>query len=180
MYRIETPPVGQGPRLIASEVLSPADFRALATLLGTPAVRARKRGLIRARRAERREHVETRWNGKESEAYAEPGDWVVTALAADGMPLTDASGSRNVYVVQAARFGDLYEVAQGSDAHATSEGLVFRPKGVVEALRFPGGFEIKAPWGEVQRAADGWLLLNGPDVYGNHRDTFAATYETIA
>ena len=67
----------------------------------------------------------------------------------------------------------LLEPANSSRATRT----VYRPKGVVEAIRFEGGFDIMAPWGEKQRASDGWLLLNGRDVYGNHQDTFTATYE---
>ncbi len=117
----------------------------------------------------------TRWNGKETEARAAKGDWIVTALGPDLAPLRDDEGHTNVYVIKADKFAELYEPA----AAATSHGPAFRSRGVVEAIRLTGGFEIQAPWGETQRAADGWLLLNGGEVYGNHRDTFAATYEIL-
>jgi hypothetical protein len=69
----------------------------------------------------------------------------------------------------------LYEPMSGE----TPYGRIFRPKGRVEALRLFAGFEIMAPWGEMQRATDGYLLLNGNEVYGNNRQTFEETYQPI-
>ena len=39
--------------------------------------------------------------------------------------------------------------------------------------------EAVAPWGERQTAPDGYLILSGRQVYGNHAETFAATYEVV-
>ncbi len=177
MYSIER--TGSDPhcnRVIAPEKLTHNEFDRIAFELGTPAVRARKTGHVAAYQSRQPQHVETRWNGKESENDARPGDWIVTALDQDGWALKDDDGGMNVYVVRKDRFPDLYEA---SDL-ASPVGRVFRPKGIVSAIRLEGGFLIKAPWGEMQQADDGWLLLNGSEVYGNHRDTFAATYEIIS
>lgn len=174
MYRITTVGKRMKRRVLSDDGLSVADFRRLARELGVAPVRARKTARIEARRTDTAERVDTLWNGKETEATAEPGDWIVTALGADGAPLVDRDGNRNRYVVGPSRFAELYE--PDTDAKTNDR---YRAKGTVEALRLDGGFEIKAPWGETQRAADGWLLLSGGEVYGNHRDTFRATYEIV-
>lgn len=175
MYRIEFTGARRRRRVIAEAGLGEAEFRQIAAELGVAPTHARKTGLVVAREAAGDEHVETRWNGKETEARAVAGDWIVTALGGDLAPLRDDEGHTNVYVIKAARFPELYEPT----GRTTPDGATYRSKGVVEAIRVTGGFEIRAPWGETQRAADGWLLLNGREVYGNHRDTFAATYEII-
>jgi len=176
MYRIDYIGARRRRRLISDTRLHVEDFRAIERDLGLAAKRARKTSCVAARKTAGGELIETRWNGKETEARPAPGDWIVTTLGADGVtPLRDEAGETNVYVIGAARFGDLYEPAGATTPH----GDIYRPRGVVEALRLTGGFEILAPWGEAQRAADGWLLLNGDDVYGNHRGTFAATYELL-
>jgi hypothetical protein len=43
----------------------------------------------------------------------------------------------------------------------------------------PAGFDIMAPWGERQVGEQGYLILNGGEVYGNNTDTFEATYELV-
>jgi hypothetical protein len=58
----------------------------------------------------------------------------------------------------------------------TEFGPIYLPKGVVEAIHLSGGFEILAPWGQKQQSPDGYLLLNGTEVYGNDKNTFEATY----
>jgi len=175
MYRIELIGARRRRRVVAEGALGETEFRKIAADLAVSPRRARKTGLVAARKAVGGEHVETRWDGKETEARAAAGDWIVTALGADFAPLRDDDGHKNVYVIKADRFPELYEPA----GRTTPDGAIFRPKGVVEAIRVTGGFEIQAPWGETQRAADGWLLLNGGEVYGNHRDTFVATYELL-
>ncbi len=78
----------------------------------------------------------------------------------------------------AGRFLELYAPLRGKEIARL--GKVYRPKGVVTALRFRGGFDILAPWGERQVAPAGYLILNGADVYGNNAETFEATYEALA
>ena len=46
-----------------------------------------------------------------------------------------------------------------------------------QVLYFAGGFELVAPWGELQQVPEGYLLLNGTEVYGNNRETFDTSYE---
>jgi hypothetical protein len=160
-------------RLIASRQLKPADFRAVAVKLGRKPLRAMRTGLIAARQATASEAVETRWNGKESQNTAAPGDWVVTNLSKAGQVLRDSSGSPNVYVIRADKFASLYDRHTGE----TEGGAIYKAKGEVRALYLSGGFDLVAPWGERQQAPQGYLLLNGEEVYGNNRDTFVTSYE---
>jgi hypothetical protein len=162
-------------RFQSDDRLSPRDFRRLAATLSVKPSRARKTGLVAAREAKKRERVETLWNGKETVNVAKPGDRIVTALGPGLEPLADRKGNLNRYVVKRATFRKLY----GATGERSAHGRVFRSKAIVEALYFPRGFDIVAPWGERQRAARGYLLLNGADVYGNHADTFEATYEVL-
>jgi hypothetical protein len=160
-------------RLIARRPLSSADFRAIAIKLGEVPRQARRTGLAAARQAEVGEDVTTQWNGSESRDRAAPGDWIVTNLSPQGKLLRDSSGHANAYVVRGKRFHSLYE-HQSDD---TDLGAIYAPKGTAEVLYFAAGFELVAPWGEMEQAEDGYLLLNGNEVYGNSRPTFDATYE---
>jgi hypothetical protein len=162
-------------RLNSSQRLSVDDFRALCQLLRRPPLHARKIGYVAARRAESRQRFETHWNGKETEITAEVGDFIVTTLSPAAEVMRDGAGRVNTYAIKAQRFPELYEA---TDAE-TEFGQVYRATGTVEALFLSGGFDIEAPWGERQRANSGYLLLNGNDVYGNNRDTFAATYAIL-
>ena len=159
-------------RLLAPEGLTTEDFDQLAIALGVIARRARKVGFVAARRAAAHESVLTEWNGTETTNTAEHGDYIVANLSPERAILRDAAGKPNVYVILAAKFPDLYE----RDIGRTEFGDVFRAKGVVEALHLPGGFEILAPWGQLQVAGDGYVLRKGAEVYGNNRETFEATY----
>ena len=165
-------------RLVASEKLTAADFQAIASQLGVTPVTARKTGFVTARQVSAREAIETHWNGIESKVVAMPGDWVVTNLARDGRVLRDASGHANTYAIEADKFPTLYEhdTRAGESAH-TEFGAVYKARGQVQAIRLSGGFDIMAPWSERQVGPDGYLLLNGAEVYGNNRETFEATYE---
>lgn len=163
-------------RLEADDKLTPVDFAHIAKELGREPLRARKIGYVAARKADRRERVETRWNGRETTNTAKPGDYIVTNLTPQRQPLHDAAGELNVYVISAARFPQLYE-ATGEDG---ALGPVYRAKSIVSALPLPGGFDILAPWGERQTGADGYLLMNGEDVYGAGTDAFEKTYEVVA
>ena len=162
-------------RLQSRDKLTASDFRAIARQVGATPIAARKVGFVSARQAIAREQIETRWNGKETQETAMPGDWVVTNMSADREILRDGTGHENTYVIRAAKFPTLYDRDQGS----TSFGAVFRSKSKVEAIHLTGGFEILAPWNEIQQSPDGYLLLAGSDVYGNNRETFEATYEIM-
>jgi hypothetical protein len=176
MFTIEkTGANGNKLRLIARAVLSEADFHAIADTLGTKPLQARKIALIAARPATAGERIETHWNGPETINTAKPGDWVATSLTADGDVLRDRNGNANSYIIPAADFPTLYSPVEGSNQF----GRFHAARGTVAALHLSGGFEIVAPWGERQFAPDGYLLLSGSSVYGNHAETFAATYEVL-
>jgi hypothetical protein len=164
-----------GARLEADAVLTLADFARIAEEVGAPVVRARKIGYVAARQASQPEDVETRWNGKESVDTARAGDWIVTSLSPQQKVLRDRDGHVNTYVIRAEGFPGLYEPT----GEQSELGAVHRARGVVDAIRLPGGFDILAPWGERQTAPSGYLLCNGAEVYGNHAETFAATYMVV-
>jgi hypothetical protein len=176
MYSIATTGAGGGkPRLIADAVLTAADFHAIAVKLGAKPRKARKVTMIAARPATAGERIETQWNGPETVNTAKAGDWVATSLAADGEVLRDRAGHPNSYIIPAADFPTLYAQVEGSNQF----GRFHAARGTVAALRLSGGFEILAPWGELQTAPDGYLMLVGSEVYGNNAETFAATYEVL-
>lgn len=162
-------------RLTSIQPLTPGDFREAAKELGVSPSRARKTGFVSARVADARETVTTLWNGPETKIVSEPGDWIVANMDKNRELLRDGDGNANIYVIKPSKFLDLYEL----DVGATELGRIYRARSVVEAFFLSGGFEIVAPWGDVQRGDSGYLLLSGEDVYGNHKDTFEATYEII-
>jgi hypothetical protein len=173
MFRLER--TVHGDRIVADAKLTPADFADIARKLGEAPMRARKIGYVAARKAAKSEAVETRWNGEEKTNTARPGDFIVANLLPQQQPLRDSEGHLNIYVIAAEKFASLYEpTTEKGDL-----GDIYRAKGVVSALVFPGGFDIVAPWGEGQTGAAGYLLLNGDEVYGNNAETFAATYEVL-
>jgi hypothetical protein len=173
-FRIEPNTSSHGlARLIAAEKLGPQDFTDIAETLGVKPMRARKIGFVAARKAKTRTEIETRWNGKESTIVAEPGDWIISNMSPKRELMRDGEGHLNVYAIRMDKFPTLYKRDKGT----TDEGDVYRAISEVDALCFPGGFEILAPWGETQRADAGYILLNGEDVYGNAKETFEGTYE---
>jgi hypothetical protein len=174
-FRITAAESGRA-RLVADEQLQLTHFRAIAAELRQSPIRARKIGYVAARQAQRRETVETRWNGTETTNTARPGDWIVTNLSPQQEVLRDSDGSVNTYVIPADGFPSLYEPTSGRNEH----GAIYRAKGIVEALSLPGGFDILAPWGERQQAPSGYLLFNGQVVYGNNAETFTSTYEILS
>jgi hypothetical protein len=173
MHKIQR--IGGKARLESDAVLTPADFARIAEQLGQTPMRARKTGYVAARRAARSERVETYADGKETTNTARLGDFVVTNLTPQREPLVDRDGRMNVYVIVPERFAALYEPTEERSPH----GAVYRAKGIVSALHLPGGLDIVAPWGERQTGADGYLLLNGEEVYGASRAAFEATYEIM-
>jgi hypothetical protein len=176
MFRIESSGIfGHKSRLVAPTTLSPADFRRVADQLGRRPITARKIGYVAARQAERTEQIETRWEGRESQNTAQPGDWMVTSLSPQRGVLRDSGGHQNTYVIKAENFSRLYDPTTGRNEF----GQVFKAKGTIEAVFLSGGFDVLAPWGQKQTAAAGYLVLNGGEVYGNNAQTFKATYEIL-
>lgn len=166
------PSPGQ-PRLEARSGLEGGDFEKIASALGIRPFMARKTGLVAARTAQKREHIETFWNGKESQNVAQPGDFIVTNLSSTGTVLRDGEGKANTYVIKGDKFAKLYIADRGENEFGT----IYRPVSTVEAIFLAGGFDILAPWGEPQRADSGYILKNGDEIYGNNKDTFEQTYE---
>jgi hypothetical protein len=165
----------KGHRVEADTVLTPADFQSIGEQMGVRPVRVKKIGYVAARKATKREVVETRSDGRETTNTARAGDFIVTNLSAQREPLRDRDGQLNRYVIDAARFAALYSHARAK----SSQGPIYRARGAVSALPLPGGFEITAPWGEQETSASGYLLCNGKEVYGSSWDAFKATYEVL-
>ncbi len=167
------------PRLFSADRLdATSDFEHIVHDLaeaGVPVLKARKIGLVSARPAAAGERVETRYDGSETTATASQGDWVVTNMDATGAVIRDRQGAVNSYIIKPEDFARLYD---RTDA-ANEFGDVYKAKGVIDAVKLEGGFDIVAPWGERQQAATGYLARNGQDVYGIHADAFTRTYEVV-
>ena len=161
-----------GAKLTATAILTEADFEAIAGELGTSPATATKVGYVSARVAETATPVETRWNGKETDNVAKPGDWIVTNLTLEKEILRDDDGNANTYVIEASRFDDLYQIDEGETEH----GQVYRAIAEIESLAFPAGLDIVAPWGAQQTAASGYLVRNGSDIYAIAEEAFRETY----
>jgi hypothetical protein len=162
-------------RLVSNSVLKTVDFKNVGKALGVMPFSARKIAFVAARTARRAEDIETRWNGKETWNTAKPGDFIVTSLTRRKTILRDQAGNVNTYVIKAKTFAKLYAPVSGKN----KRGAFYKAKSVVEAIALSGGFDILAPWGQRERTAKGYLLLNGKDVYGNNAGTFEATYEMV-
>ncbi len=175
-FTIERTPPGTGPpRLFAAKTLERSDFEDIAEAAMVDVRRARKIGLVAARKADQELVVGTHWNGKETTNTARPGDWIVTNMSAEKELLRDDDGNVNTYVIKAETFPLLYQSVEGENEH----GAFYKSIAVVDSIQLPGGFDIVAPWGERQRADKGYLIMNGRDIYGNHADTFEASYAIL-
>src|SRR6185295_2488428 len=72
-----------------------AEFRKVADQIGRKTFKARKLGLVAARKAVKAETIETRWDGKETTNTTRPGDWIVTNLSPERKVLLDNKGNEN-------------------------------------------------------------------------------------
>ena len=148
--------------------VTPSDFLDIYLSLSTPGdryIKARKIGFVRAEQANGGETVTT----SETENTAGKGDYLVTNLDPRTFdPIIRVDGE-DKYIVPKHRFFELYEPYDEN---------IFRAKGVVHAIQI-GEIDIIAPWGERQYIRNGFLMLNGTEVYGCEYDVFVKTYEPI-
>lgn len=165
-------------RIVSVIRLDEEAFRIAARGLGAAIGRYRKTAKVAALAATERQIIVTHWNGEETSNTAEPGDLLVTTLDAGGLPARDRDGHSNTYVIGAERFRALYR-GTGEPAPEPGYGALFEARGEVEAFAAPGGFEIMAPWGEMERGEAGYIVLNGEDVYGVAGEVFDRTYVKI-
>jgi len=178
MYAVDRRQGADLPHLTADEKLGADHFTAIARELSTVPIRARKTGFVAATKTAIAQRVTTHWNGEETVNIAKPGDYVVANLSPLQKVLRDDRGEANIYVIRGDKFSGLYELDAGGGM--TEFGPVYRARGEVIALYLAGGFEILAPWGEVQRASRGYILKNAQgEVYGNADETFLATYKRL-
>lgn len=172
--------VAPGGRIVSAHRLDAQAFRETARGIGAAIGRYRKTAKVAAQPSAERQTVITYWNGEETSNIAEPGDMLVTTLNAEGSPTRDTDGRVNTYVIGAARFEALYR-GTGAPAQEPAYGASYEARGEIEAFAAPGGFEIMAPWGEMERSANGYIVLNGEDVYGVAGEVFEQTYaKTLA
>lgn len=171
-------------KLFADSRLTRADFDRIAADRGARPFRARKATRVAARRATAVETVVTRWNGVETTNSASPGDWIVTALDADGALLRDGEAALNMWVVGPDDFAERYApappVAEPGSAGVAAQGALYDGLSVVDAIPLADGFDIVAPWGERQTGGAGYLIRSGDDVYGVAAEPFEETYKREA
>ena len=162
-------------RLTSTEPLTAKDFNAIAQEIGCST--RRKIGFVAAVMATKPTQVVTYRKGKETENVAQIGDFIVTNLLPGTLePLTNDLGQPDQYVIGVDRFPELYD--RFDDAE-TEFGLVFKAKSIVQAVYFANGFDIVPPWGGKQVADEGYLFLNGAEVYGCEAESCHKTYEAL-
>jgi hypothetical protein len=162
-------------RLTSTAPLTAEDFERIARELGCD--RRRKIGFVAAVTAATPTQVITYRKGKETENIAQPGDFIVANLLPQTLkPLTNDKGQPDQYVIRAGRFPELYGRLEGKE---NEFGPVFKAKSTVTAIYFPHGFEIVPPWGGQQVADEGYLFLNGAEVYGCEAQACHETYERL-
>lgn len=187
MYEIlNTGKYRRRPRLVSTVPITPEMFDEICQAQNREqSFKARKRGYGAAYRSTVRQEVTTRWEGELTTNVAEPGDWIVTRLASPTRLARDPDGNINRYVVTSANFQRLNERAKvleilDPEIDPGRAVPVFQGKQTVDALYFAGGLDIVPPWGNRQAFENGaYLLLNGEEVYGNAKESFAKDYERL-
>jgi hypothetical protein len=177
MSRFEIARDSRGQRLKSDAKLTPEDFDAIAKQLGTKPERARKFGIVAACMVRDAMTFDTVWASEKTKSEAVPGDWIVTNFGRDGKPITDRNDQVNQYVIKADRFPQLYKRIAGETEYGPR--FQAREETEVYGIRFSGGIDILAPWGERQSVASGYLLRNGDEVYANEARSFEKTYEIV-
>jgi hypothetical protein len=164
MFRLVPQDAGEGPLLRCDHPLTALDFRRVSERLGIERQRARKRGLVAARRTDM--------------TTSGSGDWLVTTLDEHRQPIRNRDGRVHTSSVSAERFPVLYALV--ADIPPTPDGHVFERRSDLEALRLPGPFDIVAPWGQRQQGLRGWLLLDGGEVSAITDDQFSDSYVVLS
>lgn len=163
-------------RLTSTEPLTTKDFDAIAQEIGFST--RRKIGFVAAVTAVKPTQIITYRKGKETENVAQIGDFIVTNLLPGTLePFTNDQGQPDQYVIRIDRFPELYD---RFDDEETEFGPVFKAKSIVQAVYFANGFDIVPPWGGKQVADEGYLFLNGAEVYGCEAEACHETYEVVA
>jgi len=133
--------------------------------------------VIRARKAEKGEHVTTvTSDGKETENVAESGDYLVE----------NQTSAHERYLVSSEKFADRYKKQRDVD----NGWAIYKPMGKVCAvelsdelltrLELQDEFEIEAPWGAAEVVRKDDFVVSTPDfseVYRIARREFLETYE---
>ena len=135
MFKIVHTGIGRDDvRVEADALLVADDFNRIAKDLLRPVVRARKVGYVAARAARDGEVVETRWNGKQTTNTARAGDWVVANLT----PRRRCATARGTSTPTSS--GPITRQPLRPPTGHNELGAIYRPKGVVAAIRLTGGF----------------------------------------
>ena len=162
-------------RLTSTAPVSAEDFEAIARKIGYDI--RRKIGFVAVVTATESTKVITYRKGKETENIAQPGDFIVTNLVPQTLePITNDQGQPDQYVIRTDRFPELYDRLDGKE---TEFGAVFKAKSIVKTIYFPKGFDIVPPWSGRQIGDEGYLFLNGSEVYGCDAQVCHQTYEVV-
>ncbi len=162
-------------RLTSTAPLSAEDFETIAKKIGYDI--RRKIGFVAAVKTTEPTRVITYRKGKETENIAQPGDFIVTNLVPQTLePITNTWGQPDQYVIRASRLAELYDCL---DDKETEFGTVFKAKSIVKTIYFPKGFDIVPPWSGRQIGDEGYLFLNGSEVYGCEAQVCHQTYEVV-
>ena len=171
--------------------LTPEDFFFIAERTKVEVTKLRKRAFVAAKPQTKAKSSFISYSGgvKESTNEIHAGDYVVTALTDELKLVMSDSGEKNQWVVAGEKFNELYEPDEsgGAPTHWTEDmlddfGEVYRARNVVYAMRFPGGLNITAPWGQNQFfSLPAYLFCSSltGDVYGCDEKACKETYEEV-
>jgi hypothetical protein len=127
----------------------------------------RKVGKVEARQATERDLISTSQDAMEDN-YAEVGDWIIKNPG-DKDPYVFGDKNDPLEVRQA-KFAKKYDAIAG-------EAGVFRPKGIIKAVRVNENIVFNTSWGEQMAVkAGGWVADGG---YAIAEESFKNTYEKI-
>ncbi|MEI7890453.1 MAG: hypothetical protein WCI36_00635 [bacterium] len=126
----------------------------------------RKIGKVEARQATEREEIATTQDGTKN--IAEPGDWIIKNPG-DKDPYVFGDKSDSIDVRQQ-KFAKKYEIID-------DEPGVFRPKGIIKAVKVNENLVFDTSWGEKMAVKGGGWVADGG--YAIAKESFDNTYERI-